>query len=352
MDHTSEPPAEIEFPTVQWPDESAAADARARHDTLLKPRRSLGKLEELGAWLAACQGQSPPRALARPRAVVVAADHGVATREVSAYPPQATAEFTRAALTGGTALNALAETAGTGLRVADLAVDVDDPLSGAEGFRVRRSSGAIDVEDALSAEEAAGAVRSGMSLADAEVDAGADLLIPATIGVGASTPAAVLIAALTGSEPVAVTGRGSGIDDRAWMRKVRAVRDALRRTRGVRDDPMGLLRTAGGADIGCVAGFLAQAAVRRTPVLLDGLTSATAALLAERLAPGARTWWTPAQRYADPAHGRALDDLDLRGLLTLDISLEQGAAATAALPLLRMSADVLTEMDMYSQAPR
>nr|MDT0526546.1 nicotinate-nucleotide--dimethylbenzimidazole phosphoribosyltransferase [Streptomyces sp. DSM 41633] len=136
---------------------------------------------------------------------------------------------------------------------------------------VRRGSGNIAVEDALSAEETAAAVDAGRQIADDEVDAGADLLIAGDMGIGNTTAATTLVAALTGAEPVAVVGRGTGIDDLGWMRKAAAVRDALYRAREVTRDPLGLLRVCGGADLAAMAGFLAQAAVRRTPVLLDGL---------------------------------------------------------------------------------
>ena len=138
-------------------------------------------------------------------------------------------------------------------------------------------------------------------MADEEVDEGADLLVVGELAVGVSTPAAVLAAAMTGREPVAVVGRGSGIDDRAWMVKAAAVRDGLRRTRAVGRDPQGLLRVAGGADLAALVGFLAQAARRRTPVVLDGAATAVAALLADTEVPGARAWWAAGTRCTEPA---------------------------------------------------
>jgi nicotinate-nucleotide--dimethylbenzimidazole phosphoribosyltransferase len=230
-------------------------------------------------------------------------------------------------------------------------VDTEAPATRSIGeFKVRRGSGSIDVEDALSADEVKAAVRAGIAIADAEVDGGADLLIPGDLGIGNSTPASVLVAALTGSEPVAVVGRGSGIDDDAWMRKATAVRDALRRARVVLADPLDLLRTTAGADIAAMAGFLAQAAVRRTPVVLDGLVACAAALVAEDLAPGARRWWVAGQRTAEPAHSLALEHLDLGPLLELDVRLGEGTGAVTALPLLMMAARVLAETATHDQA--
>jgi nicotinate-nucleotide--dimethylbenzimidazole phosphoribosyltransferase len=254
-------------------------------------------------------------------------------------------------LTGGTAINVLAASAGGSVRVVDMAVDTDAAATRSVGeFKVRRGSGSIDTEDALTDAEARAAIRAGMKVADAEVDGGADLLIAGDLGIGNSTPASVLVAALTGSEPVAVVGRGSGIDDDTWMRKAAAVRDALRRARVVLGDPVALLRTVGGADLAAITGFLAQAAVRRTPVILDGLAVGAAALVAEELAPGARRWWVAGQRGGEPAHALLLDHLDLEPILDLDVRLGEGTGAVAALPLLFMAARVLAEMSTHGQA--
>ncbi|MBK1786200.1 nicotinate-nucleotide--dimethylbenzimidazole phosphoribosyltransferase [Prauserella cavernicola] len=335
----------IEFADVPHPDEIARGDALRRHGLLLKPEGSLGKLEDLGAWIAACQGQSPPRPLKRMRVVVFAGDHGIAAKGVSAFQPAMTGQMLAALHDGGTALNVVADVAGAGLRVVDVAVDSDDE----DEFKIRRGSGSIDSEDALTAEQAEAAVRVGMRVADAEVDAGADLLVPADLGVGVTTPSSTLVAALTGTEPVAVIGRGSGVDDNGWMRKCVVVRDALRRARPVLSDPVELLRAVGGADLAAMAGFLAQAAVRRTPVLIDGLPAAAAALVAEEFAPGARSWWLAAHRSTEPAQVLALDHLDLEPVLDLGIRLGTGAGASAALPLLSASVRLLSEMASFSQ---
>lgn len=338
----------IEFPPVEAPSESARRQAVARHATLTKPVGSLGRLEELGAWVAACQGECPPRPFTRPRVVVFAGDHGVARHGVSAYPSEVTGQMVANFLAGGAAVNVLANAAGATVRVVDVAVDADTAVGGET--KVRRGSGSIDREDALTAEETERAVEVGRKLVDDEVDGGADLLIAGDMGIGNTTPAAVLIAALTGAEPVAVVGRGTGIDDQGWMRKTAAIRDALRRARPVINDPVALLRVASGADIAAMAGFLAQAAVRRTPVVLDGLVAGAAAVVAEELAPGAREWWVAGHRSAEPAHALALNHLGLEPLLEFDMRLGEGSGAVAALPLVAMAARILAEMATFESA--
>jgi nicotinate-nucleotide--dimethylbenzimidazole phosphoribosyltransferase len=337
----------MEFDVVSPPDEAVRRLAQSRHERLTKPRGALGWLEELGTWLSACQGECPPHPLRRPRVVVFAGDHGIAAKGVSAYPPEVTAQMVANFQSGGAAINVLADVAGATVRVADLSVATDTT---AGDHKVRRSSGSIDTEDALTPAEVTAALAAGRAIADEEVDAGADLLVAGDMGIGNTTAAAVLVAALTGVEPVAVVGRGTGIDDTTWMRKTAAIRDALRRARPVTADPVALLRTVAGADIAAMAAFLAQAAVRRTPVVLDGLVSGAAALVAEELAPGARAWWVAGHRSTEPAHTLVLEQLDLVPLLELDMRLGEGSGATAAIPLLSMAVRVLSEMATFADA--
>jgi nicotinate-nucleotide--dimethylbenzimidazole phosphoribosyltransferase len=340
----------MEFAPVPPPDAGAAAAARARQDTLTKPRGALGRLEDLSVWVSSCQGQCPPRQFERARVVVFAGDHGVARSGVSAYPPEVTAQMVANIDAGGAAINALADVAGATVRIADLAVDAD-PLSQQIGVhKVRRGSGDIAVADALTDAETTAAIAAGRQIADDEVDAGADLLIAGDIGIGNTTPAAVLVAAMTNAEPVAVVGFGTGIDDAGWARKTAAVRDALFRTRLVLPDPVGLLRCGGGADLAAMAGFCAQAAVRRTPLILDGMAVTAAALVAERLAPGARQWWQAGHKSTEPGHALALAELGLDPILDLRMGLGEGTGATVALPLLRAAVAALSSMATFTEA--
>ncbi|MGD1282600.1 nicotinate-nucleotide--dimethylbenzimidazole phosphoribosyltransferase [Mycobacterium seoulense] len=340
----------MEFAPVSPPDAGVAAAARARQDTLTKPRGALGRLEDLSVWLASCQGHCPPRQLERARVVVFAGDHGVARSGVSAYPPEVTAQMVANFEAGGAAINVLADVAGATVRVADLAVAGDGPTDRIGAHKVRRGSGDITVEDALTHDETVAAITAGRAIADEEVDSGADLLIAGDMGIGNTTPAAVLVAALTNAEPVAVVGFGTGIDDAGWARKTAAVRDALFRARQVLPDPVALLRCGGGADLAALAGFCAQAAVRRTPLLLDGMAVTAAALVAERLAPGARLWWQAGHRSTEPGHALALTELGLEPILDLRMRLGEGSGAAVALPVLRAAVATLSSMATFAQA--
>ena len=341
----------IEFAEVPALDGRAGAAARRRQDLLTKPRGALGRLEDLSVWVASCQGDCPPTQFTRARVVVFAGDHGVAREGVSAYPSEVTAQMVANIEAGGAAINILAEAAGATVRVVDMAVDRDEsPTDVTMAHKVRRSSGNIATEDAMHLDEAIAAIEAGRRIADDEVDAGADLLIAGDMGIGNTTAATALIAALIGTEPVAAVGRGTGIDDAAWSRKTAAVRDALYRSRDRRGDPVALLAACGGADLAAMAGFCAQAAVRRTPLLLDGVVVSAAALVADRLAPGARAWWRAGHRSPEPAHTLALAELGLEPIVDLGLRLGEGTGAAVALPILRAAVSLLSSMATFTDA--
>ncbi|MFN3602477.1 MAG: nicotinate-nucleotide--dimethylbenzimidazole phosphoribosyltransferase [Dietzia sp.] len=346
VEHYEDP---VAFPPVHPPSHTVADEARARQLVLTKPAGSLGRLEELGVWISSCQGTCPPRPLDRARVVVFAGDHGVAENGVSAYPREVTLQMADNIVGGGAAVSVLARAARATVRVADMAMSAERP-GGLDDHKIRRSSGSIDREDALSPDEVRAAVAAGRRIADEEVDSGADLLIAGDLGIGNTTPATVITCLVTGREPVELVGRGTGVDDDGWMRKTAAIRDAMFRASGDLRDPVAMLRRVAGADLAAMAGFLAQAAVRKTPCVLDGAVVTAAALLAESLAPGARQWWVAGHRSAEPSHSAALTYLSLEPILEHSMRLGEGSGAVAALPTVHAAIAILTEMATFADA--
>ncbi|GJF32919.1 nicotinate-nucleotide--dimethylbenzimidazole phosphoribosyltransferase [Kitasatospora sp. NE20-6] len=330
---------------VERPDESARKAAEEHRRELDLPPGGLGALEELGAWLASVQGAAPVRPIAAPKVLLFAGDHGVAALGVSRPGARSTAERIHAVLDGTAPVALLARRYGAAVRVVDIAVDADADAfpDGVSRHRVRRGSGRIDVEDALTAAEAAAAFRAGTAIADEEADAGTDLVLLGDLGSGSTTVASVLIGALCGTDAAAVTGRGSGVDDRVWMVKCATVRDALRRARPVLGDQIALLAATGGADFAALTGFLLQAAVRRLPVVLDGVVSAACALVAQRVAFRAPEWWRAGQDSGEPAQAKAYDRLTLSPLQQLGVRTGEGIGSLLALPLLQAASDALAE---------
>lgn len=332
---------------IERPDSGVRRDAEERRARLVLPPGSLGRLDELGQWLSAAQSAVPVKPIEQPRVVLFAGDHGVARLDVSGRPAGSARELVRAALAGESAVAILARRYGAGLRVVDMAVDCD-PSELPEDVvrhRVRRGSGRIDIEDALTAEEAEQAFRAGMAVADEEADSGTDLVVLGDLSVGGTTAASTLVAALCGTDASVVTGRGgAGIDDLAWMRKCAAIRDALRRARPVLGDQLELLAATGGADLTAITGFLLQSAVRRTPVILDGVVSAACALVAQRVAFRAPDWWLAGQASGEPAQEKALDRMAMDPLLDHGVTAGEGTGALLALPMVQAAAALLAEL--------
>jgi nicotinate-nucleotide--dimethylbenzimidazole phosphoribosyltransferase len=342
---------------VTLPDEQSREAAEARQLLLTKPTGALGRLEDLSVWLCGVQGTCPPRAIERPRVVIFAGDHGIArTAQTSAYPPEVTGQMVANFLAGGAAVNVLARQAGVGVRVVDMSVDVDYQALGIEvpdlvvRDKIRRGSGSIDREDALSRLEAESAFAAGVRIADEEVDAGADLLIAGDMGIGNTTPAAVLVGLLADLDPATVSGRGTGIDDATWMRKTAAIRDAMRRGRELKSDHIALLAAVGGADFAAITGFLVCAAARRTPVILDGVVPLAAALVAHRIAFRSKSWWLASHRSTEPAAQAVLERLGLEPVLDFGLRLGEGTGALLALPILASAGAVLREMATFQDA--
>ncbi len=335
MDATPTTGISAPFGPVQAPDEGA----RIRMAEILAatPRgRSYGRLGTVGVLAAGWHGQVPPRPISQARVVVFAGDHGVVARGVSAYPAESSVRQAAEIQAGGGAVQSMARAAGATVRLVD--VSLDHEAWGEE--RVSRSSGAIDVEDAMDAEQLERALQIGRNVADQEIDAGADLLVPGDLGVGNTTVAAALMGMYTRTEPVAVVGPGSGADDEMWKRKVAVIRDAMFRVRHLRAEPLEVLRKIGSPDIAALVGFIGQAVSRRTPVLLDGAPVTVAGYIAQRLADGADRWFIAGQLTPEPSHLLALQKLDLTPLLALEMTTGQGVGALAALPLITSAIDL------------
>lgn len=334
------------------PPPAAAATARAqeRLAALATPPGALGRLGELGAWLAGAQGVVPPRPLDEVRLVVFAGDHGVAAHGVSAYPPAVTEAMVRTIVAGRAGVNALAAASGVAVRVLDLGVDADlgDLPAEVTARKVRRSSGALHLTDALTSDEAQRSLQVGADVAAEEIAAGAQLLLTGDLGIGNTTPAAALVAASLGLAAEEVVGRGTGIDDAGWGRKCEVVAQGLARAGDRLDDPVETLTALGSADLAATTGFMVAAARAGVPVLLDGLMSVACALTAERLAPGCRAWFVAGHRSTEPAQGHALKALGLEPLLDLGMRLGEGSGAVAAVPLLRSGVALLRDVALLS----
>jgi nicotinate-nucleotide--dimethylbenzimidazole phosphoribosyltransferase len=315
------------------PGSRAALAAQAALDRKTKPQGSLGRLEELAVRIAAIRGDPNPGVL-RPAIVLAAADHGVAARGVSAYPQAVTRQMLANFAAGGAAVCVLARIAGAELRVFDLGVGA--------------GTADITLGPAMSRKQAENCLRRGGEVAAEVAEDGIGVVVLAEMGIGNSTSASALAAALLGVDPGLVTGRGTGVDDAGLARKLDAVRRALAVNRA--DDALGTLAALGGFEIAFLAGVATGAAGRGLVVLLDGFITGAAALVAERLSPGTRAAMVAAHVSPEPGHRLVLESLELEPLLDLGLRLGEGSGAALALPLLQAALAILDEMATFESA--
>ena len=342
---------ETTIAAIRPADAAAWAAARDLQSRLTKPAGSLGRLEDLSVRLSGLAGACPPP-LPEPATVAVfAGDHGVHAQGVSPWPQEVTAQMVANFVAGGAVVNALARTAGAEVIVVDVGVAV--PLSGGANLvdaNVRRGTRDFTVEPALTRDEARAAVEVGMSVAASLAENGARCLLTGDMGIANTTPAAALIAAFTGADPAAVTGRGTGIDDATHAKKVAVVAAGLRRHAPVATDPLGVLAAVGGLEHAALAGFVLGAAAARIPVVLDGVIAASAALAAAAFAPDAVAAMVAGHRSVEPGATVALDHLGLHPLLDLGMRLGEGSGAVLALPVVAGAVRVLREVSTFDSA--
>ncbi|OJF09424.1 nicotinate-nucleotide--dimethylbenzimidazole phosphoribosyltransferase [Couchioplanes caeruleus] len=332
-------------------DEPAMAAARDLQARLTKPAGSLGALEELSVRLSGLAGTCPPP-MPEPAAIAVfAGDHGVHAQGVTPWPQEVTAQMVANFVGGGAVINAFARQVGASLMVVDVGVAV--PLHGGDTLldaNVRRGTRDLAVTAAMTEDEARAALEAGISVAGALVDGGARCLLTGDMGIANTTPAAALIAAFTGADPAAVTGRGTGIDDDTYARKVDVVARALALHRPDPARPLAALAAVGGLEHAALAGFILGAAARRVPVIVDGVIAASAALVAAAFAPDAVAAMVAGHRSAEPGATVALAHLGLVPLLDLGMRLGEGSGAALSLPLVAGAVRVLREVATFDSA--
>ncbi|MER3480663.1 MAG: nicotinate-nucleotide--dimethylbenzimidazole phosphoribosyltransferase [Meiothermus sp.] len=339
------------------------AQARARQDQLTKPPGSLGYLEELGVRLAAIQQTLHPR-LDKGAVVVCAADHGVVAEGVSAYPAEVTFQMVRNFLAEGAAINRMARAAQAEVYVLEVGVRGEFPptapwrgvgtLSRFIQAKVRPGSGNLVREPAMSRREAVQAIEAGQRAAQRAIAEGATILAAGDMGIGNTTAAAALTAALLGQEAEAVTGRGTGVDEARYQKKLQVVRTALRRVQArlgdlSQADPLEVLAELGGLEIAAIAGVFLAGAEAGLPLVTNGFPATAGALLACRLEPLVREYLFAGHRSAEPGHTRQLEALGLRPILELEMRLGEGTGAVLSFPILRAAAQVM-QMATFGEA--
>jgi nicotinate-nucleotide--dimethylbenzimidazole phosphoribosyltransferase len=341
---------EAALQAIAPPDASVAAAARRHQDDLTKPPGSLGRLEDLAVQLAAVRGRDRV-ALGGCAVLVCAADHGVVRRGVSAYPAEVTAQMVANFLRGGAAINVIARAAGARVVVLDVGVAADLPAHPQLlARRVRRGTADIVDGPAMSREQARAAVEAGIEAVWGLAAEGVEAVVVGDMGIGNTTAASAVVAAVTARPADEVVGRGTGVDDAGLARKREAVDAAVARAAADPDDALGVLAEVGGLEIAAIAGAVVGAASRRLLCVLDGHPATAGALAARALAPRCVDYCLAGHRSAERGHAVALEHLGLRPLLDLDLRLGEGTGAALALHLVRVAAALSAEMATFSSA--
>jgi nicotinate-nucleotide--dimethylbenzimidazole phosphoribosyltransferase len=327
--------------------------ARAQHaiDRKTKPPGSLGRLEEIAIQLCAIQQTLTPRVDAKAM-LVFAADHGITAEGVSAYPSSVTPQMVANFLAGGAAINAFCRLGNIELTIVDVGVDHDfEHAAGLVCRKVRRGTRNFALGEAMTGDEAELAIGAGIEAVETAIaTSSAKAIGLGEMGIGNTTSAAAIVAAITGADAASVVGRGAGLDDEGVAHKIEVVRRAIEHHRPDSSDPLDVLRKVGGYEIGAIAGAVLAAAACRRAVVLDGLISTAGALLAWRMAPGVRNYLFFGHRSVEIGHGAALDVLGGRPLLDLGLRLGEGTGAALAMHLLDAACRFMGEMASFESA--
>ena len=317
--------------TMPGPDEAAVAAVRARNGDLTKPPGSLGRLEWLAEWLAAWQGRAPPT-VERPLVCVFAGSHGVAARGVSAYPAEVNRQMLENFAAGGAAINQICAAYGLGFKVFDLALELPT----------------ADIAEGPAMDEKACVAT--MAFGMEAIAGGTDLLAVGEMGIGNTTVAAAIYAALYGGPAERWVGRGTGVDDAGLARKVATVEAALARHWDHLGDPLEVLRRLGGRDVAAIAGAILAARLQHIPVVLDGYVATAAAAILHALDRHALDHCVAGHLSAEGAHAEVLERLGKIPLLALGMRLGEGTGAALAIGLVKAAAACHRDMATFEQA--
>lgn len=315
------------------PDTDAADAVRGRADQVLRPTGATRRLDEVAVHMAAWQGTSEP-GVRRPWVLVFAADHGVTVAGVSAYPADVTSAMLAAVQAGRATINAYARAIGAELEVLDVGVGTP--------------TGDIRSEPALSPERFDEVSARAAAAVDVAAAAGADVLVLGELGIGNTTAAACVAAAVIGGDVDGWVGRGTGVDDEGLARKRAAVSAAVTRVADV-EDPIELLRQVSGAELVAMAAACLRARRHRIPVVLDGYVATAAVLPLHAADPSALDHCVVGHASAEPGHVRLLDHLGRRPLLDLGLRLGEGTGAAAAIPLIAMACAGVVEVPTFAE---
>ncbi len=330
-------------------DIDAMRAAEARQVQLTKPPKSLGRLETLSIQLAGIQGKPVP-VVERKAIAVMAADHGVTAEGVSAFPAEVTPAMVINMVDGGAAINVIGRHVGARVVVTDVGVNADLSAADVRHKKIRWGTANMAHGPAMTRDEAVRAIETGIEAVEEEIAKGLDIVATGEVGIGNTTAASAVIAALTGESVAKVTGRGTGITQEALSAKVAVIEKAIAVNAPDASDPVDVLAKVGGLDVAAMAGVFLGGAAHRIPVVMDGFISASAALAAVRLCHQCIDYILPSHVSIEVGHQVVLDELGLVPLFDLQMRLGEGTGGALSMSIVEVAARIPSEMATFESA--
>ena len=341
----------MNYPSIPPFDLDAANNARTRQNQLTKPPGSLGRLEEISIRLAGMKADPCPSVSSK-AVIVMAADHGIASEGVSAFPAEVTKQMVMNFLRGGAAVNVLARQAGASLTIVDIGVasDFDPSLSGLLHRKVAHGTLNMARGPAMTRTEGEKAIVVGMDVLAGAAENGLDLIATGDMGIGNTTPSSAIAAVLTGLPVAAVTGRGTGLTNAGLAHKVKVIERAIALNKPDPKDAMDVLCKVGGLEIAGLAGVMIAAAARRIPVVVDGFISTAAAMISVGLVPDVRNYLFGSHESVEIGHRVMHKHLGLTPLINLNLRLGEGTGAVLTFHLIEAASRIIREMATFAEA--
>lgn len=318
-----------------------------RLDNLSKPKRSLGRLEEIAARIVAIYEKEIPE-IKKKAVYVFAGDHGVVEEGVSAYPQEVTGLMVKNFLAGGAGINVLSRRAGADVHIVD--IGIKNALTDASGLidrNVRRGTANMAKEPAMTIDEVHRAINVGIEMALSASDNGVNLVATGEMGIGNTTPSSALYSVFLPVDPSEVTDKGTGLKNEEIGLKVKTIEKALEINRSMMEDPLSVLAAVGGLEIAGICGLCLGAASRRMAVAVDGFISGAGALAAMRICPDVRDYLFFSHMSTERGHNIFFKKEGIRPILDLDLRLGEGTGAACAMQIIENAVCIYNEMATF-----
>ncbi|UCD55422.1 MAG: nicotinate-nucleotide--dimethylbenzimidazole phosphoribosyltransferase [Candidatus Omnitrophota bacterium] len=332
-------------------DYALSEKTQKRLDNLTKPQGSLGRLEELAGKIVDITGNENP-SIKNKVVFTMAGDHGITEEGISAYPKEVTPQMIYNFIRGGAGINVLARHAGARIVVVDMGVAEELKIKN-EKLKIKKINyGTKNMANgpAMSKSEAIRSIEAGIEVFEEELPNGIDIVGTGDMGIGNTTPSSAISSIITERPVTDMTGRGTGIDQRALSNKITLIEKAISVNKPDAKDAIDVLSKVGGFEIGGLAGVVLAAASRRIPVVIDGFISGAAALIAYQLEPKVKDYMIAAHCSVERGHRIILNYLGLKPLLDFDLRLGEGTGAALAMTVIEAGIKILAEMATFQSA--